>query len=385
MPSLLFALLAFLAVPDAEIQTVAGDRLAGQLVELNAESLVYSAGGETRSLAAPQILEIRQSVAAVPLPPGPRVDLQDGSRISCREVAVSRDRARLTLHSGTEVGIPTNRIAALRLGESTPALDDGWNSLRERESKNDLLVIRKEDQLDFLPGVAGELGEKISFLVDGEELPVPRSKVYGIIYRRRNAAAARVACVTTLANGDVLQAQSASVAEGKVRLRLGGNVDLEIPLVEVAGLDFSAGKVRYLSQLEPREKKLVPLFDLPRDVERDRSLLGTPLTLAGKTYARGLGIFPQTRLRYRIAGEYSRFRALAGIDDAAPRLKTSVHLTITGDGRMLFDAEISPADAPRGVDCDVTGIRDLEIFVDFGADQLNIGDFLDLADAKLTK
>jgi len=30
-------------------------------------------------------------------------------------------------------------------------------------------------------------------------------------------------------------------------------------------------------------------------------------------------------------------------------------------------------------------VRELEILVDFGADQLSIGDFLDLADAKLTK
>jgi alpha-galactosidase len=98
-----------------------------------------------------------------------------------------------------------------------------------------------------------------------------------------------------------------------------------------------------------------------------------------------LGLFSQTRLRYRIAGEYSRFRAVAGIDDAAPRLNTSALLRISGDGRSLFEAEFAPGEPPRPIDLDLGGVRELEILVDFGADQLNIGDFLDLADAKLTK
>ena len=96
-------------------------------------------------------------------------------------------------------------------------------------------------------------------------------------------------------------------------------------------------------------------------------------------------MFPQTRLRYRVAGEYSRFRALAGIDDAAPRLKTTALLRISGDGRALFEGEFAPGEAPRPIDLDLTGVREFEILVDFGSDQLNIGDFLDLADAKLTK
>ncbi|MFN5299501.1 MAG: NPCBM/NEW2 domain-containing protein, partial [Planctomycetaceae bacterium] len=110
-----------------------------------------------------------------------------------------------------------------------------------------------------------------------------------------------------------------------------------------------------------------------------------PLTLGGRVYARGLGIFPQTRLKYRVAGEYSRFRAVAGIDDLAPRLKTSVKLQVLADKRSLFEAELAPGEAPKVLDLDIAGARDLEILVDFGADQLNIGDFLDLADAKLTR
>jgi hypothetical protein len=378
-------LTTLLAAVPAEVETISSERLTGELLELNDQGVSLKIGDETRVIPATQVLEIRRSLPVVPLPPGPRVELLDGTRLACKDLSILRDRATLILPTEVQVQFPASRFISIRLGESTPTLDDAWKTLLQRERKNDLLVVRKDDVLDFVPGVAGALGEKIVFLVDGEELPISREKVYGVIYRTRNAPAAKIACQVGLTTGDLLQATAVSLNSGEYRVKLAGNVELRLPIDQVSGLDFSAGRVKYLSQLEPREKKLVPLFDLPRDVERDRSALGSPLTLGGQVYPRGLGLFPQTRLRYRIAGEYARFRAVAGIDDAAPRLKTSALLRISGDGRALFEAECAPGEPPRPIDLDLGGVRELEILVDFGADQLNIGDFLDLADAKLTK
>ena len=136
--------------------------------------------------------------------------------------------------------MPANRFVSIRLGESTPTLDDAWKTLLQRERKNDLLVVRKDDVLDFVPGVAGALGEKIVFLVDGEELPISREKVYGVIYRTRNAPAARIACQVGLTTGDLLQATAVSLSSGEYRVKLAGNVELRLPIDQVSGLDFSA-------------------------------------------------------------------------------------------------------------------------------------------------
>ena len=386
MLSLLLAgWLAFAAPPALEVDMLSGERLQGELVELTETQLVLKSGTDSRAIPLAQVLELRQPRPPVPIPKGPRVELTDGTRLAFRDVTVARDKAVLVLHGETEIPLPANRLASIRLGESTPALDDAWKELAARESKSDLLVIRKEDVLDFVPGVIGEFGEKLSFLVDQEELPVAREKVYGLIYRRRNTPAAKNTLSVGLATGDQLKATEVLYAEETFRVKLAGNTELRLPAEQVVSLDLSAGKVKYLSTLEPREVTQVPFFDLPREVERDRSLLGTPLTLGGRVYARGLGIFPQTRLKYRVAGEYSRFRAVAGIDDLAPRLKTSVKLQVLADKRSLFEAELAPGEAPKVLDLDIAGARDLEILVDFGADQLNIGDFLDLADAKLTR
>ena len=96
----------------------------------------------------------------------------------------------------------------------------------------------------------------------------------------------------------------------------------------------------------------------------------------------------KTTLRYRIAGDYTRFQAVAGIDDSVRRGGTSTkmcRLIIKGDGKRLFDQRNQNDDAPRPIELDVTGVRDLEILVDFGSDMLDICDHLDLADAKLLK
>ena len=62
-----------------------------------------------------------------------------------------------------------------------------------------------------------------------------------------------------------------------------------------------------------------------------------------------------------------------------------VQLVISGDGKILFDGEIKGREPPRPLDLDVVGVRDLEILVDFGSDVSDIGDHLDLVDAKLIR
>jgi hypothetical protein len=119
------------------------------------------------------------------------------------------------------------------------------------------------------------------------------------------------------------------------------------------------------------------------EYRRDRSLDGKPLSLGGKTYARGLAIHSKTTLRYRIAGEFTRLKAVMGIDDSVCR-QYGVRVVISGDGKALFEGDVRGTDAPRPLDLDVAGVRDLEILVDFGGD-LDSCDHLDLADAKLLK
>jgi NPCBM/NEW2 domain len=388
---------AFAAERSAEVEvtTLQGEMHRGLLVELTETELVLRQQEAPRSLRLEQVLDVRYPSAsssggpaetAAGAPAGAQVGLADGSILSVSQFSLTGEKARLETPMCGTLSLPVARISWVRLGPASSRLEESWSNLQKRESKQDLLVVRNDDVLDFLSGAAGNVGDKIHFLLDGEEVPVAREKVYGLIFHRKTAAAPKAVCEIRLANADLLAATRVVLAGETIKARLVSGPEVSIPASALASLDFSAGKVAYLSQLEPRDVKYVPFFDLVlHEYRRDRSLDGAPLSLEGKSYKRGLAIHSKTTLRYRVGGDYTRFQAIAGIDDSVSRLERSVRLIISGDGKSLFDAEIKGGTRARPIELDVAGVRDFTIVVDFGADGNDIADHLDLAEARFLK
>ncbi|MET9399002.1 sulfatase-like hydrolase/transferase [Kitasatospora sp. NPDC002965] len=94
---------------------------------------------------------------------------------------------------------------------------------------------------------------------------------------------------------------------------------------------------------------------------------GTPITFAGTTYAKGLGVHAPSEIVYHLGARGNRFTALVGIDDFSTRqsalgaTKASVH----GDGRVLFTTgKLTGASGPVEVDVDVRGVRLLRLVVE---------------------
>ena len=57
---------------------------------------------------------------------------------------------------------------------------------------------------------------------------------------------------------------------------------------------------------------------------------------------------------------------------------------VLADGGPLFESELKGGEAPRELDLDVTDVKLLTLFVDFGK-ELDIGDRVAFGDAKLIK
>jgi hypothetical protein len=168
--------------------------------------------------------------------------------------------------------------------------------------------------------------------------------------------------------------------------------------------DFSAGKIRYLSDIADSTTRWKPLIALPDGASqaaeygqprRDRSAYGGPLTLTlpGSSspastgqlqiFSKGLALRSRTELIYRLPEGFGRFTAMAGIEPATSTTG-NVQLTIYGDDRPLFEAAISGQQPPREIELDIAGVKRLKIVVDFGKN-LDTGDWLNLCDARLVK
>jgi hypothetical protein len=102
-----------------------------------------------------------------------------------------------------------------------------------------------------------------------------------------------------------------------------------------------------------------------------------------ESYDRGISLHSRTRIAYDLPVGVRYFRARAGID-AANRQSGHVRLVIYGDREQLFATEVSGRDGPRDISVDLTGVRLLELFVDYGENQ-DVGDHLNLCNARLIK
>lgn len=384
---LLCALLG--AAPQVQVDTLKSGQASGALQQITASQVVV---GEHK-LPLTEVLEIRFP-AASPAPASAaqpiEVILNDGSRLAGAQVTVKG--ADLSLQSpdlGT-VAVRKNVVKSVRLAASDPKVEEAWQKLLDRESKKDLIVVRKEDKLDFLGGVAGEIdAQTVKFLIDGEEVPVKRERVYGLIFQPVEATSKPQASLDLL--GDVrLESKLVTLQDDKCQVVLASGVSVTVPLGQIRSMDFSAGKIRQLSQMKPSDSKFVPLFDDVGgyyDYRKDNGPLRMPISLGGKTYPKGICIHSQSRLTFRLQGDYRRFQAMIGIDDHADDYGVygNVQLTISGDDKVLFKADVKRTDAPRPLDLDVTGVRDLQIFVDFGEDNVDTADWLSMGDAKVIK
>ena len=390
MTSLIFSICLFvlLAPPQVEVSTLQGEPRIGEWRGLTESSVSLSQGGQDASVPLGEVLEVRfrRDGAAKFEKPAVGISLWDGSTLSGSQIKVAGKKVELASPVLDHVSLPQLDIATIRFADRVTSVDDQWIKLTEKDRKSDLLVIRKEEVLDFLDGVFVELTEKsVKFLIDGEEVSIKREKVFGLLFAPRQGASKAPTVRVELANGDVVMAASVTGSDGGLKARLVSKVEVPLPLEQIKSIDLSQGKLKYLSQMEPREVKYTPYFDTTWEYRRDTNMDGGPLRLGNKIYPRGLCVHSKTQLKYRLGGEYRRLQAVIGIDHlVASNGYADCRLVIQGDGKTLFETDVKGKDAPQPIDLDVAGIVSLDVLVDFGGN-LDISDHLDLADAKLVK
>lgn len=124
-------------------------------------------------------------------------------------------------------------------------------------------------------------------------------------------------------------------------------------------------------------------------VERDKSNGdkpagdGAPLSIGGKTHAKGLGVHAASEITVWLDGACRTFHAEVGIDDETDQ-RGSVAFQVLGDGKQLADTgTVRGTDKARSVDVGVTSVRKLTLQVTDGGDGNNF-DHADWADARVS-
>jgi hypothetical protein len=419
--AVLFSLPCGLADPALAVEVTAtkldGTTVAGELREWNEGRVtIKTPAGEAR-LAADQLVSVSWPTSPAQASTETSVvrlaELADGTSIPFSSVMVADNTATLKLNGATEsdgdaLQLPIAQLATIRFQHFDENLAKQWDEIRQLNSASDVLVVLNHDgkSLDSVEGVAGNItDDKVDFKLDGESKRVDRTKVAGIIYHRTERPKTTESHLVVRARtGLDANAAKVELANSQLVVTTIGGLKLTLPVDEIDFVDFSAGKVKYLSDIQPASQKWTPLVGLPAGVtlaaeygqpRRDHSAFGGPLMLLMKTsggasaaqraprsFSKGLSIRSRTEMIYRLPPGYNRLIAISGIDPAA-RATGNVRLSIFADDRPLVETEIA-GDQTQPIDVEIAGAKRLKLIVDFGQN-LDTGDWLNLCDAKIVK
>ncbi|MBI2825670.1 MAG: NPCBM/NEW2 domain-containing protein [Planctomycetia bacterium] len=390
-------LMGFVAASgDARVQTLAGQSATGRIAAIAGDKVVLSTARGNQTFSAKELLSVALPEAAnrPNATASVWVTLVDESLLAVKGFQVKGAEAQVAHLAGDAVMLSARAIDSVRFREHSGALADQWAEILKTERAGDVLVVRKNEALDYVTGVIRDVkDDAVQFELDGEVVSVPRAKVDGLLYHHAGRKAPPPAyCVVTDAFGSQLRAASIATEGDRARVKTAAGVEIVRPLAELVRLDFSQGNVQYLGDLKPESVVWTPYVGdadaspVAREfyrVRADRSLEGGALRLGGKEYAKGLAMHSRTEIVYRLPDKVRSFEALVGIDDRARPLG-DVKLSILGDDRPLFEGKITGKEAPQSLRLDISGVNRLKIVADFGED-LDVADSLDLCEARILK
>jgi hypothetical protein len=394
-----------------------GATVVGELRQWNTGELRLTTPTGEQQIPTNQLVSLRWQPAANSPPAADKtagtVELIDGSILPTKTIQVDHTNATLTLVTPEAAGskpltLPITQIAVIRLRQLDGKLATQWDEMRRQNLANDVIAVLKKDgkSLDYAEGVLGDISDdKVEFKLEGETQRVDRAKIAGAIYFRpdRRTKEEPKALIQGR-SGLRVSAAHIELKDSLVELTTAAGVKITWPLNDISLADFSAGKLMYLSDIEPTSSNSTPFVGLPPSAtiaaeygrpRRDKSAFGGPLSLlmkegdsaaaqaATRTFSKGLTLRSRTEMVYRLPTGFQRFIAIAGIDPSTNTAGT-LRLSIFGDDRVLLESELTGDQPPQPIQLDIANVKRLKIVVDYGRN-LDTGDWLNLCDARIAK
>jgi len=177
---------ALLLSIDVQVELLNGESAAGTLSAVNSSEVALTVDGAAQKFPLSEVILIEQTSQPTPAADSEQGQLllANGARLSARLEELSAQNAAATTTIGP-VQLPRVQLRAVRLSPENRDWDDQWQSFLKRDNDEDLLILKKRDGsgLDFYGGaISGMSDDKIDFVLDGDAVPVPRQRVYGLIF-----------------------------------------------------------------------------------------------------------------------------------------------------------------------------------------------------------
>lgn len=209
-----------------------------------------------------------------------------------------------------------------------------------------------------------------------------------------DVAAGSVPVAVDLTDGSRLRGALTELGSSACTLELFGR-ELDLPLELVRELWLDDGTVAFLSDLQPVAARPGSIFGdefgMSWPHRMDRAVSGGPLSAAGRTYLRGIGVHAGSRLRFELDGSWSTLRGSVAVDDSVLRLPAGAEASVEFRIWLDRDPDAEPGSPderepdwrsgtlragqiPLAIEgLDLSGVRALTLAVD-AAENLSVGD-----------
>ena len=342
---------------------------------------------ETGAVAAKDIAEVRFAAGGSGDTTKPTLYLRNGDQL--RVVVLTGNDAGVKVKSDAlgELTVDNKFVDGFIFPQKEPLPADAIDSFLKSPLTEDLLLMPKGETTK---GAYEKLTEKdLNFNVEKQSKTYTFDQVAGLrlIPLDEYKAPVDLRATINLIDGSRLTGKLQGLAAGAISFEGVDGKPWKVPASAIRNIAFKGGNLAYLSDLTPKtveEKPYVGGVPLLYHWRRDQSVAGRSLSIAGKSFEKGVGVHSYTRLVYDLGGQYAKFLASVGIDASAPQTAICSYKVLI-DGKEAAAGVCKANEAAKLVKLDVKDAKELELICDYGPDEDDAGDHLDWGNARLIK
>ena len=320
------ALAASASAQDAPylFRPLGGEEFSAQLLRVERGIVHYRRAG-----AGPEQLELdllaamlRPAAPPVGALPPPALWLRSGASFSAQFVTGGETHAEFAMrYSASQVRMPWRYVRALCFDGAEQRDAAFMNGVVNPPEGTDLLFVRRgDDKVRVSARFTGFDGGQFRVEVSGTERSLPLDRVYGLVLGDYSGAPpdaqpnprARVFAM----DGYQVEGVVTAIDSGVWRVRVDEGVEFAIPDSDVRGVRIASDRMVFLSDLEYELEQTAALDRVWRPLV-DHGPGGGPIVVGGKAFARGLVLFPRTKMSFVIEGRFDALEATLGFDEGA--------------------------------------------------------------------
>jgi hypothetical protein len=398
--ALLALLLIVSAAPSAELSTLKGDVIKGELESITDKEIVLTDGSKRIATPLADVLKLDFPAITAARIDGNKyadVELTDGSLLHCKEWSIKGKEVALKTLAGQEIKLPLPAIANILVNASDEKHRKDWSERVARKRRRDVVAILNEGTVNPVEGTLGAAdaeGKTIEFqTASGRKRDLILANLHGLIFQRElDPQAPPLLCKLYTNHHDFLMVSSLTKTPTGLTVSTPAGAKIEVALDLVTRLDYTLDKIAFLSRMDPVKVVQTSNFDFIDTYRRDKNLDNGPMQIYGERFSLGLALHAHTELEYDIKGDYREFHAIAGIDESVGGVGGPVVLVIEGviDGqpRELYKKTFTRKDGrdkkEGAISLNIKDVQKLRIIVRTG-DMFDNGKHLDLVNAKVQK